>query len=342
LQELRDEELIRCTYMGERAQGLRSGREQDAPGERVVKVLGHGYGKFPTGELIDSSVKRGWVGLLAERRSHPAGELPTFTPPYTEIGILIRGRSTVTRRADGTTQRTCGSRGTMWLCPAGLKEDFLQITHDIPEVLHLYLPSKPFSILAGTFETATDGADVRYQAGFQDPLLEQIAHIVLAEMCQETSAGKVLVETLALGLAARLHHSYSTAAGNIEEPLAPFPGLDRRRLTRVLEYIEVHLEHDLSIGKLAAIASLSRFHFARSFKRATGKSPHQYVSDRRLGHAKSLLADDDRSLEDIARACCFSSQANFSRAFYRAAGVTPGRYRAGHREGVADLRPSLF
>ena len=307
-----------------------------------MKVLGHGYGKFPTGELIDSSAKRGWVGLLAERRSHPAGELPTFTPPYTEIGMLVRGRSTVTRRADGTTQRTCGSRGTMWLCPAGLKEDFLQITHDIPEVLHIYLPPKPFSMLGGASETVVDGAEVRYQAGFQDPLLEHIAHIVLAEMRHETSSGKLLVETLALGLAARLHHSYSTAARNSEDLAASRHGLDRRRLTRVLEYMEVHLEQDLSVGRLAAIASLSHFHFARSFKRATGKSPHQYVSDRRLCHAKSLLAHADRSLEEIARACGFSSQTNFSRAFYRAAGVAPGRYRAGQREEVADPSSPLF
>jgi AraC family transcriptional regulator len=312
------------------------------PEEHAVKVLGHGYGKFPTGELIESSVKRGWGGLLAERRSHPAGELPTFTPAYTEIAMLVRGRSTVTRRADGTTQRTSASRGAIWLCPAGLKEDSIQISHDIPEVLHVYLPPKPFSILEVASETVTDGAEVRYQAGFQDPLLEQIAHIVLAEMRHETSSGKLLVETLALGLAARLHHSYSTAARNTADLPASRHGLDRRRLTRVLEYIEAHLEQDLSVGKLAAIASLSHFHFARSFKRATGRSPHQYVSARRLGHAKSLLADNDRSLEEIARACGFSSQANFSRAFYRAAAVTPGRYRAGQREGAADPSQPLF
>ena len=307
-----------------------------------MKVVGHGYEKFATGELIESSVKRGWDGLLAERRSHPAGELPTFTPPYTEIAMLVRGRSTVTRRADGTTQRTSGSRGTMWLCPASLKEDSLQISHGISEVLHVYLPPRPFSLLEKAAETVADGAEVRYQAGFQDPLLEQIVHIVLAEMRHETSSGKLLVETLSLGLAARLHHSYSTAARNIEHLPPSRGGLDRRRLTRVLEHIELHLEEDLSVGRLAAIASLSHFHFARSFKQATGKSPHEHVSAQRLGHAKSLLTDGDRSLEEIARACGFSSQANFSRAFYRTTGVTPGRYREHHREVVADPRQPLF
>jgi hypothetical protein len=47
----------------------------------------------------------------------------------------------------------------MWLCPAGLKEDFLRISHDIPEVLHVYLPPKPFSMLEGASETVTDGCE---------------------------------------------------------------------------------------------------------------------------------------------------------------------------------------
>ena len=47
----------------------------------------------------------------------------------------------------------------MWLCPAGLKEDFLRISHDIPEVLQVYLPPKPFSMLEGASETVTDGCE---------------------------------------------------------------------------------------------------------------------------------------------------------------------------------------
>lgn len=127
-------------------------------------VLGHGYGKFPTGDLIESSVKREWGGILAERRSHPAGELPTFTPPYTEVAMLVRGRSTVTRHADGKTQQTPANRGTIWLCPAGLREDFIRISHDIPEVLHIYLPPKPFWALEMAAESAAGDGDVRHHA----------------------------------------------------------------------------------------------------------------------------------------------------------------------------------
>jgi AraC-like DNA-binding protein len=110
-------------------------------------------------------------------------------------------------------------------------------------------------------------------------------------------------------------------------------GLDRRRLSRVLDYIEANLEEDLTVDELAGIACLSRFHFARAFKTAIGRSPHQYVSAKRLERAKALLIGADRSLVDITLTLGFSCQANFTRAFRRATGLTPGQYRRSFRLG---------
>jgi AraC family transcriptional regulator len=104
-------------------------------------------------------------------------------------------------------------------------------------------------------------------------------------------------------------------------------GLDRRRLTRVKEYVAANLEGDLTIAQLAKVASLSRFHFARAFKAAVGLTPHQYVSTCRLERAKELLARGEHSLLEIALTLNFSSQANFTRAFHQRTGVTPGQYR---------------
>ena len=102
-------------------------------------------------------------------------------------------------------------------------------------------------------------------------------------------------------------------------------GLDRRRLTRVLDYIGYNLEDDLTLAGLASIACLSRFHFFRAF--AVGRPPHHYVSAKRLELAKQLLGKGDQPLADIALTLKFSCQANFTRAFREATGQTPAQYR---------------
>ena len=142
------------------------------------------------------------------------------------------------------------------------------------------------------------------------------------------TGGRLLAETLAGSLAARLMHSHSGLSPDKDLEQLSHQGLDRRRLTRVREYIDANLEGgNLTIARLAKVASLSQFHFARAFKAAVGKSPHQYVSGHRLERAKVLLRRADQSLLDIAVALNFSSQANFTRAFRKGTGMTPGEYR---------------
>ena len=103
---------------------------------------------------------------------------------------------------------------------------------------------------------------------------------------------------------------------------------DQARLRRVLDYISMNLDKEITLAQLAAVAALSVFHFARTFTRAMGVSPHRYVSRMRLQNAMAELAAGKLSLAEIAFNARFSSQASFTRAFNRASGLTPGRYRA--------------
>jgi AraC family transcriptional regulator len=114
----------------------------------------------------------------------------------------------------------------------------------------------------------------------------------------------------------------------------PSHALDDRRLQRVLQFVEENLQNSIALKDLAAIANLSPFYFARSFRSVTGSSPQKYVRQRRLEQAKELLADGGRSLADIALTCNFSSQSSFTRAFTRAFGVAPGKYR--ENQGCSD------
>ena len=99
------------------------------------------------------------------------------------------------------------------------------------------------------------------------------------------------------------------------------------RLQRVLAYINDNLQRDLTVAEMASVACLSRFHFTRAFREATGQPPYKYVTAKRLERATQLLTQTHRPLADIALSICFSSQANFNRAFRSAMGMPPGVYR---------------
>lgn len=291
---------------------------------------GYGTEKYGAGGLLVSSADRGWTGLTAALFHHGSGVLSwKNTQPDTEICIDLRGnRSVVTRTGGGIFDRTVAERGTIWMSPAGLQEDILDISDPMPGVLHLYLPSTHFS--PDSLGAALDQsviASLRFESSFQDPLLAEIGYALASELEYQTSAGYLLAETLASSLAARLVQKYVSRSPTQAKSLVAQEGLDRRRLLRVLDYIEANLEGNLTLDELASIACLSRFHFARAFKAAVGQPPHRYVSAKRLERAKVLLMRGDRPLVDIALALNFSSQANFSRAFRQMTGRAPRQFR---------------
>ena len=269
-----------------------------------MAVRRYGDEKYGSAGLLVSSADRGWSGLSAELRSHSDGVIAwKNTQPDTEICVDICGNgSVITRQGGGIVDRTVAERGTIWLSPAGLQEDFIDISDRVPGILHIYLPSSHFSPNSlGVGLDKSVIASLRYESSFQDPLLAEIAYAIGSELQTQTSGGRLLVETLASSLAARLAQNHVSSPAQVL-PRITQEGLDRRRLSRVLDYIEANLESDLTVDHLASIACLSRFHFARAFKAGIGQAPHQYVSAKRLERAKGLLMRSDQSLVDIALA----------------------------------------
>ncbi len=303
-----------------------SGRNQELSSQPTGQ---HRFNKYGVAGLLASSATRGWSNLAAELRSH-SGTIAWNNPqPDAEICVDVRGsRSVITRRLDGVIDSTVSERGTIWLRPAGVQEGLIDMSEPVPAILHLYLPTSLFlsDNLGEGFDTTAINS-LRHEGGFRDPLLAEIAYAIMFELEHETSVGRLLAETLALSLVARLIQNHAGASPSRLATPAVGEGLDRRRLARVLDYIEANLEGDLTVARLASVACLSQFHFARAFKAAVGQSPHRHVGARRLEHAKELLCDSDRALVDIALALRFSCQANFTRAFRRATGQTPAQYR---------------
>jgi AraC-like DNA-binding protein len=101
-----------------------------------------------------------------------------------------------------------------------------------------------------------------------------------------------------------------------------------RRLYRARDYIESCFAEPMTVSQIARAASLSPFHFQRVFKQAFGRTPMQYLQERRLLVAKRLLATTDRDITAICFDVGFESLGSFSWLFRRRVGTSPRGFRA--------------
>ena len=115
--------------------------------------------------------------------------------------------------------------------------------------------------------------------------------------------------------------------GRNAKPRRQEPGLDGRHVERVRDYVNAHLDAELSVHDLAALVNLPPDRFARSFRAATGRPPYAYVLQQRVACAERLLHTTELSLAEIAQAVGFSSQSHFTSTFRRLSGLTPNACR---------------
>ena len=104
-------------------------------------------------------------------------------------------------------------------------------------------------------------------------------------------------------------------------------GLAGWQKNQVRDYIEEHLDDNISLAKLAGLARLSPFHFDRAFKQSFELPPHRYLTLRRIERAKELLGQTDLSVTRIGFNVGFGNTSSFSVAFRRETGVTPTDFR---------------
>lgn len=104
-------------------------------------------------------------------------------------------------------------------------------------------------------------------------------------------------------------------------------GLAPWQVRRCVEYLNDHASRNVGLEQLAALVSLSPFHFARAFKQTTGIPPHRYQLNLRLARAKALLETTDAPVTEIAFDVGYESSQALARLFRREVGLSPSDYR---------------
>jgi AraC-like DNA-binding protein len=93
----------------------------------------------------------------------------------------------------------------------------------------------------------------------------------------------------------------------------------------------------VTLADMSKQAGLSRFHFLRSFAKATGLTPHAFQLQARLHLARRMILSG-QPLAAVATDAGFADQSHLTRLFQRSYGMTPGSYA---RNFVQDRGPSI-
>src|SRR6202163_173574 len=152
---------------------------------------------------------------------------------------------------------------------------------------------------------------------------------VLGELAQAAADGRsdVGLDEVGHAFASR----FVEVVSGRPQKLAPATARDRRRAVETALWIDAHSHRPIDLEDAAGQADISPFHFLRLFANVLGVTPHQYLVRSRLRHGARLLADEDRSVTDIAYDVGFGDLSNFVRTFHRAAGVSPLKFREASR-----------
>jgi AraC family transcriptional regulator len=170
------------------------------------------------------------------------------------------------------------------------------------------------------------GGSPRQLYGTDAPDLRNLLRLLLKESETGGQYGSLYAESLIAALATRLLYAVRAQIPRTSARSSPLPP---RALRRVLERMRADVSANLDLATLAAESGYSRAHFLRSFRAATGQTPHRYLIELRLEKARTLVASKSVSLIDIAAACGFSSHAHLTTAFRSRFGVAPSAYRRG-------------
>ena len=234
------------------------------------------------------------------------------------IGVLTQGDVRWTTKADSRTG--CLRRGRIAIIPAATGVKMRPISPLLATTIHVSpeRTNRTFGIDYGS--ALLERANLRL--GLNNAFMAGSLLAIDNEIRKPTQHGSIFIDSV---ITALLHQVLFFGDQAIKSNGSTT--LNKYKLNIVYDYVESHIDSAISLEKLASLVNLSQFHFCKSFKSATGTTPHKFVIKCRIKKAKDLLERTDKNITDIALAVGLSSHSHLSSSFRQIEGVSPSDYR---------------
>jgi AraC family transcriptional regulator len=288
---------------------------------------------LPAGiSIVASTASAGWTrvhGVIVE------GHLDDFyryNAPDPVIAFLLSAMTQVEWKRPGRYTRFLSQPGALTIIPAVTENEF-RVDRWSRWLLWTLDRDQLQSIAEQEWPSHGSRVEIVESLNNRDAELWTLGQQLAARLCSPFPGARLYAEALSTQIALQLlwkHSSLARRDGKLGERLPD------ARLRRVVDFINASLGSEISLGELADVAGLSSNYFLSLFKEATGKTPHRYLTEKRIERACELLQNPHCSLVDVSLAVGFSSQSHLTTVFRRFMKTTPAAYR----ETVLGLRPS--
>ncbi len=258
-------------------------------------------------------------GVAFQLRTDPMGVLEVPELENVLISIHLGAPAKMACRRDGRRFSGTAVHGDIDIIPARTPARW-EMQDENDTALLLSLPQTFLQTVANESGLAPERLEIRNRFQVRDTELETLSWAMKREMELGCPSGRFYLDGLALAMASRLVAQHSSVA---KVRVTRNEGLSGRRLKQVLSLIEDQLADDLSLEQIAAVAEVSASHLKTLFRKSVGMPVHQYVIQRRVERAKTLLLRDDLSMADIALASGFAHHSHMARHMRRVLGMPP-------------------
>ena len=99
-----------------------------------------------------------------------------------------------------------------------------------------------------------------------------------------------------------------------------------KRMSNVFNYINNNLDKKIYVTELSEIMCVNPDYFTRLFKNINGMTPNQYIQQKRIERAQTLMISSSMSIKEIAEEMGIPNLSQFSKLFYKHTGMNPSNY----------------
>jgi AraC family transcriptional regulator len=239
--------------------------------------------------------------------------LPTWKQP-TEVEIVADGKRHLLKH---------DSKKVGYIETISAYTPFKVRTSQVAETTHCYLD--PTFLAHVAYESANpEQVALKLTLSIPDPLVSQIILALKTVLETDATNSCFYAESMATALAAHFLRNYSTRKHSLPEYA---DGLPKYKLKQALEYMNVHLNENVSLATISEELGISQYYFCRLFKQSTGMTPHAYLIQQRVNRSKQLLKQRELTINDIAIECGFANPSHFAKHFRNHTGISPKEFR---------------